>query len=309
MAIDWIKVRSGLRRHPKVVRILSALKSDRLRVVGGLVAVWSVFDEHSVDGVLPGYSFEMMDEEIGWPGFSQAMHGVGWLERDGDCGLVMPDFLEHNGESAKRRAEDSARKRRVRSSSAEDADTRPKSVRKNTDKSRTRKEKKRNTSPSLRSGDDARAGSSDRGAPIPDGFAISEKVRKWAAKNGYAAYVDAHLQWFVDYARGGDRETGKPILSKDWDAKFRNAITSDWGGVRKNLQREQFKPGAKPPNGAVRPGEPWYITWTGIKNEALRRGIDQIRDESDAAFTDRVFAAAGVTREQAAKDRNEWRGA
>lgn len=114
MAGDWLKMRVGLRRHPKVVRIVSALKADRLRVVGGLYAVWSVFDEHSADGILPGYSFEMMDEEIGWPGFAAAMHGVGWLDRDGDCGLKIPEFSKHNGQSAKRRAQETHRKRESR---------------------------------------------------------------------------------------------------------------------------------------------------------------------------------------------------
>ena len=47
MAGDWIKMRGDLGTHPKVVRIMSALKADRLRVVGGLHAVWSLFDAHS----------------------------------------------------------------------------------------------------------------------------------------------------------------------------------------------------------------------------------------------------------------------
>jgi hypothetical protein len=56
MAGDWIKMRADLRRHPKVVRMVSALNADRLRVVGGLHAVWSVFDEQTEDGFLPGYT-------------------------------------------------------------------------------------------------------------------------------------------------------------------------------------------------------------------------------------------------------------
>jgi hypothetical protein len=72
MSDDWIKMRTALRRHPKTVRIMSALQADRLRVIGGMFAVWSVFDEQSADGVLPGYTFEIMDTEIGWPGFSAA---------------------------------------------------------------------------------------------------------------------------------------------------------------------------------------------------------------------------------------------
>lgn len=301
MAGDWLKMRVGLRRHPKVVHIVSALKADRLRVVGALHAVWSVFDEHSVDGILPGYSFEMMDEEIGFPGFSAAMHGINWLDRDGDCGLVMPEFSKHNGASAKRRAQESDRKKgereAVRKVSASD-----------TDEKRTREEKRRGSS-SLRSEEGARAPvKSGKGTTMPPEFSITEAMRKWAGKKGYLPFLELHFEHFVNYAKAGDRATGKPILARDWDAKFRTSVSADWGAIRRNAQRG-FKPGTKPPNGAPVLGEPWYITWTGIKNEGLRRGIEREPDEGDAEFTDRVFKAAGVTRDQAARDRTEWRGA
>ena len=64
MAVDWIKMRVDLQTHPKVVRIMSALKADKFRVIGGLHAVWSVFDAHSEDGRLDGYSPETMDSII-----------------------------------------------------------------------------------------------------------------------------------------------------------------------------------------------------------------------------------------------------
>lgn len=129
MAQDWIKMRCELQSHPKVVRILSATGTDKFRVVGGLHAVWSVFDAHSVDGALKGYTPELMDHIIGWPGFSRAMESVGWLQFDGLETLTLPEFTEHNGQSAKRRAEDQKRKRNgrnrpqsVRNLSASDAD-------------------------------------------------------------------------------------------------------------------------------------------------------------------------------------------
>lgn len=128
MAMDWIKVRCDLRTHPKVVRVASALKSDRLRIVGALHAVWSIFDAHSIDGILHGYTLEILDEEIGWKGFSKAltMPDVGWMEITPD-GIVMPRFDTHNGESAKRRATDSERKRQARKS-VKPPDNSPKNV-------------------------------------------------------------------------------------------------------------------------------------------------------------------------------------
>src|SRR5215469_1050780 len=113
MAGDWIKMRTGLRNHPKVVRIASALLADRFRVVGGLHAVWCLIDEFSEDGILNGYSYSLIDEIIGWPGFSEAMAQVGWLFMDGQA-VVCPEFLTHNGASAKRRAQEMDRKRSVR---------------------------------------------------------------------------------------------------------------------------------------------------------------------------------------------------
>lgn len=121
MSFEWIKMRVDLQTHPKVVRILSAMRphdvhnvTDKFRVIGGLHAVWSVFDTHSVDGVLTGYTPETLDHIIGWEGFATAMMKVGWLVFDGAETLSLPEFSEHNGQSAKRRAEDQKRKRMSR---------------------------------------------------------------------------------------------------------------------------------------------------------------------------------------------------
>ena len=131
MAGDWIKMRTELRTHPKIVHILSAVrqhdvgtKSDTFRVIGGLHAVWAIFDAHSVDGRLPGYTLDALDEGIGWTGFARAMQSVGWLDQDGDQGLVLPEFSEHNGKSAKRRAEDLKRKREEREAEKNSEDLR-----------------------------------------------------------------------------------------------------------------------------------------------------------------------------------------
>lgn len=134
MAGDWIKMRSELQSHPKVVRILSATKSDKFRVIGGLHAVWSVFDTHSTSGELFGYTPDSMDHVVGWPGFSSAMLAVDWLLFDGDQTLTLPEFDEHNSKGAKRRAEDQKRKRDDR----KDEENIPSRSGQNADKKRTR---------------------------------------------------------------------------------------------------------------------------------------------------------------------------
>lgn len=131
MAGDWIKMRSDLHTHPKVIRISSALKADRLRVIGALHAVWCLFDVHSVDGILDGYCPQTLDDMISFSGFSNEMVRVGWLEFENEA-LSMPRFDEHNGQSAKRRAQEASRKREARKTSASEAD-----------KMQTREEKRR----------------------------------------------------------------------------------------------------------------------------------------------------------------------
>lgn len=132
MAADWIKMRADLFTHPKVVRMMSVLKADKFRTVGGLMSVWCLFDAHSVDGHLSGYTSKALDSVIGWSGFSEAMKAVEWLSESEDGGLFLPRFDSHNGQSAKRRAQDTDRKRSVRILSASEAD-----------KKRTREEKRR----------------------------------------------------------------------------------------------------------------------------------------------------------------------
>lgn len=127
-------MRADLQTHPKVVRMVSALKADKLRVIGGLHAVWSLFDAHSDDGTLDGYTVEALDDYINWPGFCAAMIKIGWLEENGES-LATPRFDEHNGQSAKRRATETQRKRMARSA--------PEMSASSADKKRSREEKRR----------------------------------------------------------------------------------------------------------------------------------------------------------------------
>ncbi|WP_052239528.1 hypothetical protein [Pseudomonas brassicacearum] len=174
MAGDWIKMRIDLQTHPKVFRMVSALQADRLRIIGGLHVAWSIFDTHSHDGVLVGYTVDAMDAVVGWPGFTQAMIDVEWAALEDDGSLVMPRFDEHNGASAKRRANDSERKRNerknpVRNLSASDAD----SLRTREEK---RREEKKEQDQKQGAGAPAKSGKFDPLTAKPDN--VSEKA--WA---------------------------------------------------------------------------------------------------------------------------------
>lgn len=194
-------MRSDLFTHPKVVRIASALNADKLRTVGGLMSVWCLFDVHSSDGFLEGYNFAAVDNELRWPGFSQAMADVGWLDEDAK-GLNLPRFDTHNGQSAKRRAQDAERKRNVRKTSASEAD-----------KTRTREEKRREeiTEPN---GSVARKRAAKK---CPDDFEIDPELDAWATAERITVNLKAETDKFRDYT-------------------FKNAIT-DWRGAWRNWMR------------------------------------------------------------------------
>jgi hypothetical protein len=205
MAGDWIKMRMDLQTHPKIVRIMSATSSDKFRVIGGLHAVWCVFDQHSIDGLLKGYSPELMDQIIGWDGFSRAMVDVGWLAIDIHGFLQMPEFSEHNGKSSKIRAEDSKRKKQSRNN--------PESSGQKSDKYGTRVEKRRvnkNNKPK------------PPVFPIPEDFALSAELIAYAAKQG----VNDRLE-LEDFTEGFINSCkAKPYLYADfncaWKTWFRN---------------------------------------------------------------------------------------
>lgn len=135
MAGDWIKMRTSLATCPAVVRLASGPMSAFLPdgcplpvrvalVVGALHATWSLFDAHTEDGILAGYTPEVLDGALGLQGWTEALAGVGWIVVTPD-GLTLPDFGTHNGKSAKKRAQDAERKRAARALSAGGADACP----------------------------------------------------------------------------------------------------------------------------------------------------------------------------------------
>ena len=217
MAGDWIKIRMDLHRHPKVVRIVSALNADKkrtksgqvsascpqdvrevsdcLRTVGGLHAVWCLFDQYSEDGKLPAYTPEILDGMIGWPGFSAALIDVGWLVYDGQ-GLVMPRFTEHNGRSAKRRATESERKRNER-------DSCPQNVRMRCGQNADQRREEKSNTPTVPKGDDAALLAIYEAYPRKTGRnAALRAIAKSAQQRSplelleaVRAYADATAQW------------------------------------------------------------------------------------------------------------------
>jgi len=104
MAGDWIKMRTNIDTDWRVIQISAELNLPELHVVGCLWKLWTWADQHTVDGNAIRVTDVTLDRFTSVTGFANAMRSVGWL-----CGengsLCFPNFSEHNGSTAKKRAE------------------------------------------------------------------------------------------------------------------------------------------------------------------------------------------------------------
>ncbi len=141
---DWIKLRTDLYRHPKVLVIADHLydpKSDlaayvnqnmqrdmtvtrnvtRSVTVGALVSVWGVMRHRGKrdgdDLVIENLISEAIDDIADIPGFGDAMIAAGWLVDDGQR-LVFPRFFcDHNvdpSDTKKEKAKQRQQRRRAK---------------------------------------------------------------------------------------------------------------------------------------------------------------------------------------------------
>lgn len=142
MAGDWIVWTKGLADKREVRAVARKLGVDRRIVACCSMLLWEWVDSESGDGHVQGATTADIDEIVGLPGFADALadSGIGWL-RVTNCGITVPNFERHNGETAKTRAKDRRRKHLARS------DICPENVRKKTDKPRTREQKKDQETP------------------------------------------------------------------------------------------------------------------------------------------------------------------
>jgi len=141
MAGDWIKIRTCLFTHPKVMRIAKHCGWGEEVVVGWLAKVWSWADSATESGHVDSVTHDDLARVTGAPlKFLAAVQSVGWLVQDAS-GIAFPDYEEHMAQSAKARVLAANRKRKSRSSmSRAQRDSVSRAQR---DKSVTREEKTR----------------------------------------------------------------------------------------------------------------------------------------------------------------------
>ena len=114
MADFWIKLEKNTPDKPEIFEMAEILSIDPDAVLGKLIRVWCWVDSNSSDGHIKSVTPVLIDRLTMSQGFADAMTQVGWLEENS-----IPNFARHLGESAKKRAKDSERKRMSRTTSAE----------------------------------------------------------------------------------------------------------------------------------------------------------------------------------------------
>ncbi|MFN3791610.1 hypothetical protein [Massilia sp.] len=109
MGATWIKMRTNLWDDPRISRLCDLTGASEATIIGGLYWLWSVADEHTESGFMPGLSLSAIDRKTTIPQFSAALIAVGWIAEE-PSGISITRFNEHNGTSAKRRSCDARRK-------------------------------------------------------------------------------------------------------------------------------------------------------------------------------------------------------
>ncbi len=196
MAGDWIKMRSNIDHDWRVVRMAELLGLPELHIVGCLWKVWSWADQNTVDGNAICVTDVTLERYTGVTGFAYAMRQVGWLKGENGA-LCLPNFLEHNGQTAKKRAQTQVRVAKHRNAS---------SVTKALPEKR-REEKKRDTTKVVSS--------------------VRPTIEQVAAYCKERNNTVDPQKWFDYYTANGWKIGKNPM--KDWQAAVRTWEQNDYG--------------------------------------------------------------------------------
>lgn len=225
MAGDWIKMRNDLAEDPAVIGMAAQLGVDEFSVIGRLHVLWAWADRQSRDGHAHGVTTSWIDRKVQRDGFADAMVTVGWLLITDD-GISIPNFANHNGESAKTRALGTVRKQKQRAVTELSHDV----SRTDRDKSGTREEKRREEKKETNT--------------APSAFVLPEWIPAdtWDAyckvRAGKKAKNEPHALGLIVKDLEGFRAAGHDPV-----AVLNNSIKSGWAGV--------FEPKTKPALHAV----------------------------------------------------------
>lgn len=105
---DWIKVRHALVRSAKVRQLARALGVSKHEALGVAVC-WLVWVDEQLSDCVTGLHWRDIDDELGVTGLADGLRGIGWISVREDGVVLVVDFDQHCGSSAKRRCEDATR--------------------------------------------------------------------------------------------------------------------------------------------------------------------------------------------------------
>ena len=223
MAGPWLKNEWSPPDKPHMLAITAAMGWDDPDLAfAKLFRLWRWFDQHTVDGNAAGVTPAVLDRVIGVTGFVQAVANVGWLEIAPE-GISLSRFGEHNGDTAKNRAQTAKRvaehKSNAKANGEGNADTVTKSVPRG---------RGRDNSSSLRSEEGKRKRSPPSPAyPAPDD--VDPQV--WAdwlqLRKAKSAPVTATV---VDSARSEAVKAGMTLEAflRVWCARGSQGLQAEW---------------------------------------------------------------------------------
>jgi hypothetical protein len=103
VAGDWIKLEHATPDKPEILAMADSLGIEPEHVLGAAIRVWIWADQQSRDGNALSVTQSSLDRIARVTGFGAAMVETGWLVV-GDRQIEIPNFIRHNGQSAKQRA-------------------------------------------------------------------------------------------------------------------------------------------------------------------------------------------------------------
>jgi hypothetical protein len=125
MAGDWMKVEKATPDKPEIRHIARSCRVSIDKAFSAWFRLWCWLDSETETGDVRHLTPADCDDIGRLPGLGAALacdvQGCGWI-RFHAAGATVINWDRHNGQSAKRRAQDMDRKRRVRMQSGQDAD-------------------------------------------------------------------------------------------------------------------------------------------------------------------------------------------
>ena len=110
--MDWIKINTALPKCPKVVRLASLMGVSEREALGLALEWFCWLDSATADGSTGLHADEIdrvftchASSVTGVSRFSDALAQIGWILEDENGIVCASDFAQHNGESAKKRAQ------------------------------------------------------------------------------------------------------------------------------------------------------------------------------------------------------------